>query len=616
MEKESLKEKENKSTQEQTTNNKEEKQTKNKTENDTKFKQIKKENKKIKKTKEKMEEKKNKKGLKIAIILTIIIFIALILSTIFALINMGKDTIVSGVKIQGIEVSGLNAEEAKSKLELVYNQKLGNEINIKYQDYESTINPTILETKYKIEEAVQNATNVGRNSNIFNNNFQIINAILGKTNINIEMEINEEAAKKTIEDIGANLPGVMVETSYYIENNQLIITKGKAGVKIDTDKLLEKVKEELIKPEIVEDYIDIPVINVEPSAIDIDKIHSEVYKQVQDAYYTQNPFTIHPEVEGVDFDVETAKTMLQENKDKYVINLTITKPKVTTDQIGTEAFPDQLATFKTTYDGGNTDRTTNLKLACDKINGKVILAGETFSYNKTLGARTAAAGYKNAAIYSGGEVVDGIGGGICQISSTLYNAVLRANLEIVERRNHQFVTSYVEAGMDATVVYGTTDFKFKNTRKYPIKIMASAKNGVATVSIYGIKEEEEYTFSFKTITISTIPTTTKYVEDPTLEAGKEKVKQKGANGKVTETYMTKMLNGKVVSTTLLSRDTYSAMQKIIIRGTKGAKTTTTTTETNTKSESNKKNENNTTKENTTKEKEEKNTTSENKTKKE
>ena len=195
---------------------------------------------------------------------------------------------------------------------------------------------------------------------------------------------------------------------------------------------------------------------------------------MQDAYYTQNPFEIHPEVEGVDFDIESAKKMLEEDKEEYEIKLKITKPKVTTDQIGTEAFPDQLATFRTNYDGGDKDRTTNLQLACNKINGKVIMPNETFSYNKTLGARTSAAGYKNAKVYEAGQVVDGIGGGICQISSTLYNAVLRANLEIVERRNHQFVTSYVEAGMDATVVYGMTDFKFKNTRKYPVKIFASA----------------------------------------------------------------------------------------------------------------------------------------------
>ncbi len=209
-----------------------------------------------------------------------------------------------------------------------------------------------------------------------------------------------------------------------------------------------------------------------------------------------------------------------------------------------------------------------MNIACQKINEKVVLPGETFSYNKALGVRSVATGYKNAKVYSNGEVVDGIGGGICQISSTLYNSALMANLEIVERRNHQFVTSYVPAGRDATVVYGMTDFKFKNTRKYPIRIIASAKNGIATVSLYGIKEENEYTFTFSTKTIASIPFTTKYVDDNTLPVGKERVKQKGANGLKTETYITKMLNGKVISTQLLSKDTYDAMTRIILRNTK------------------------------------------------
>ena len=214
-------------------------------------------------------------------------------------------------------------------------------------------------------------------------------------------------------------------------------------------------------------------------------------------------------------------------------------------------------------------------------NYKVVLPGETFSYNKTLGERTAAAGYKNAKVYENGQVVDGIGGGICQISSTLYNSVLMSNLDIVERRNHQFITSYTPAGRDATVVYGMTDFKFKNTRTYAIKIKASCSNGVATVSIYGIKEKEEYVISFSTKTISTIPYTVKYVDDNTLAAGTEKVKQKGANGRITETYIIKSLNGKVVSSKLLSKDTYNAMQRIVLRGTKGANTNTNTQSNNT-----------------------------------
>lgn len=546
------------------------------------FSQVKEEPKKIKEKLKKMEApKKKRKWFPIAIIITIIIILALMFSTIFALFNMNKETIASGVRIKGIDVSGLTLEEAKGKIETIYQEKKEKEISIKYEDYETTINPTIIETNYDIETSVKEAISIGRDRNIFANNYEILFALLGKKDIDVNMTVNEEVAKKTIEDIGTNLPGGVIESGYYIENNQLIITKGEKGVKIDTDKLLDKVKKYLKSTEISDEYIEIPVITKEPEKINIDQIHTEVYKEVQDAYYTKNPFTIYPEVEGVDFDVESAKKMLEEDKEEYVINLTITKPKVTISQIGTEAFPDQLATFKTNYDGGDKDRTTNLQLACQKINGKVLLAGETFSYNQTLGPRTPAAGYKNAKVYEAGQVVDGIGGGICQISTTLYNAVLRANLQIVERKNHQFVTSYAEAGMDATVVYGMTDFKFKNTRKYPIKIVASAKNGVATVSLYGIKEEKEYTFSFRTVTVSTIPTSTRYIDDPTLSVGTEKVKQKGANGRKTETYMTKMLDGKVISTTLLSKDTYDAMQKIILRGTKGAVNTNTNTNTDT-----------------------------------
>lgn len=544
------------------------------------FKQVKEKPKKIKEEKRKMEEKKKKrKWIPIAILIGIIFIIGILISTIFAFANINKNTIVSGVKIEGIDVSGLSAEEAKGKLETIYTEKLETEIPVQYNEYETTINANLFETQYNVEDAVKKAIEIGKEGNIFENNYKILFALIGKQDIKVEMQLNEEAAKKIIEDLGTNLPGVVIESSYYIEDNKLIITKGQAGVKIDTDKLLEELKEKLKGTEKITDYITIPVTEEQPTAIDIDKIHEEIYKEVKDAYYTQNPFEIHPEEEGIDFDVEAAKKALEEDKEEYEIDLKITKPKVTTSQIGTEAFPDQLATFRTNYDGGDKDRTTNLQLACNKINGKVVMPNETFSYNKTLGARTAAAGYKNAKVYEAGQVVDGIGGGICQISTTLYNAVLRANLEIVERRNHQFVTSYVEAGMDATVVYGMTDFKFKNTRKYPVKIIASAKNGVATVSVYGIKESEEYTFSFRTVTVSTIPTSTKYIDDATLPVGTEKVKQKGANGKKTETYMTKMLNGKIVETKILSRDTYDAMQRIVLRGTKGA-TNTTTTENN------------------------------------
>lgn len=528
---------------------------------------------------EKEKNRKKKRHIIIAVIVGIIIILTLFISTIFAFININNEKIIKGVSIENIDMSGLSKEEAKNKLETIYNEIKSKDINIKHNEYESTISPELIETNYDIDKAVNEADSVGKSDNIFVNNYNILFTLIWKKNINVDMSINEDVAKQTINDINVNLPDGVIESSYSVDDDELTISKGKAGVVIDENAFLEIIKYELKNIDSNGDQtLEIPVVNKEPEAIDIEKIHDKICKEPQDAYFTKNPFAVYPEVKGISFDLEKAKEILQEDKDEYVIKLTITNPKVTLDKIGPEAFPDKLATFSTRYDVSDKDRTTNLELACNKINGTVVLSGDTFSYNKVVGARTAGAGYKNAKIYEAGKVVDGIGGGICQISSTLYNAVLNANLEIVERKNHQFVTSYVEPGMDATVVYGLTDFKFKNTRQYPVRVVATAKNGIATVTIYGIKEDKEYTFKFDVKRVATIPSTTEYIDDSTLPAGTEKVEQKGTNGLKTETYMTKLLNGKAISTTLVSKDTYNAMTRIIRRGTGPAVTINNNTE--------------------------------------
>lgn len=506
------------------------------------------------------------KWIVIGVAIGIVLILALIFSTVFALVNIGNDKILSGITIEGIDVAGLTRDAAMEKVQEAYKPKLENDINLKYQDFETSLNPTVIELNYDVEKAVDEAYEIGKGDNIFINNYSILFSLFMKKNIDVDMSLNEDTVKQSISEMEVSLPGRLVESNYSVEGDKLIINKGSAGGKIDEDSLLNKIKENLRNVNSSDGAIEIPVTQENPQPIDIQKIHDEVYKQAQDAYYTEDPYEVYPEVDGVDFDVEAAKKVLEEDKDEYTIDLTITKPEVTLDQIGDAAFPDQLSIFTTRYDVSDVDRSTNLELACSKLDGKVVHAGDTFSYNDTLGARTVATGYKNAKIYENGQVVDGIGGGICQISSTLYNAVLRANLQIVERRNHQFVTSYVPAGLDATVVYGSTDFKFKNTRKYPIRIKASAQNGIATIAIYGIKEDPEYEFSFNTVQVETIPYTTKYIDDSSLAKGTEKVQQLGANGLKTQTYMTKMLNGKVVETTLLSEDTYNPMTRIIRRG--------------------------------------------------
>ena len=255
--------------------------------------------------------------------------------------------------------------------------------------------------------------------------------------------------------------------------------------------------------------------------------------------------------------------MLKEDKEEYVIDLKITTPEITTNKIGSEAFPDLLSTFSTKYDASNAPRTTNLKLAMNKLNGVVVSPGETFSYNKTLGKRTAEAGYREAGGFAGGRVVQTLAGGICQISSTLYDAVVYANLEIVERHNHMFLAGYVGAGKDATVVYGAYDFKFKNTRKYPIMLKTSIGSGVARIDVFGIKEDVEYEVEISSKILSYTPFKVVRENDSSLAPGKERVAQNGMNGCKSITYKILKLNGKEVSRTVLSSDTYDPMNKII-----------------------------------------------------
>ena len=524
-----------------------------------------------------MVEKINKRKkllIKIGIVSVILIITLMIFSVVFALGNINNTKILKGIYINDIDMSGMSEEEAKANLESLANEKLAKEMTVSYQDYNSTINATVLELNYDINSAIEEAYAIGRDGNLISNNYKILKSMLFKNNIKINISINEDIAKTTIADMEANIPNALVQSDYYIEDKQLIITKGKRGTVIDDEAFINNIKNSYADLISTSTDIDFPVIEANPDAIDIDKIHEEVYKEPKDAYYNEEPFEIYPEVEGVDFDVEAAKRALQEEKEEYVINLIISKPKVTINDLSEIAFKDVLATFSTRYDASNTARTTNLKLAAGKINGTVLGAGQEFSYNKTVGERTIAAGYKEAKIYASGEVVDGLGGGICQISSTLYNAAVLSNLEITQRRNHQFVTSYLPAGRDATVVYGSQDFKFKNTRKYPIKIEMTVANGMAKATIYGIKENPEYDISIQTSTVSTIPFATTYKDDNTLPAGTEKVQQKGANGIVTQTYKIVKQNGTVVSKTLLSKDVYNAMQKIILKGPAAPEATT------------------------------------------
>lgn len=481
----------------------------------------------------------NKENLKVGTVLGIV-FISFII--IFFILFLGitlyissSDKIITGIYIKGVEVAGLTKEQAIEKVTNEFNNVLPNNLTVVHGEYETQLNLEDLGANLNIEEAVNRAYNMGRDSNIFKNMGTIIKNLVSVNDLDLNVTVNTEQCTSILNDISTKLPDTVVQSSYYVEGNKLIITRGKSGNVVDVTPSIENIKNKIQDLTYASSKIELVTVAKDPDAIDIDKIHNEIYKEPVNAYYTTNPYVVYPHENGVDFNisVDEAKAMLNDVKDEYEIPLKYTAPSVTTNMIGTEAFPDLLAKFSTNYNARDTDRTTNLRLAAEKINGTVLMPGETFSYNTVVGERTIAAGYKEAAMYQNGEVVDGLGGGICQISTTLYNAVLYSNLEIVERRNHQFVPSYASAGRDATVVYGSIDFRFKNTRNYPVKILCTVSGGVAKCEIYGLKENPDYDVEITSRVTETTATSIK-----------------------SETYKTVRQNGQVISSERINKDTY------------------------------------------------------------
>ena len=508
-------------------------------------------------------------GLLVFSILFFVLFILISFSsTIFALINLSHENIIQGVSSLGVDLSGLTVEQAKEKIISETENRISTEIVFKHNDETYTLHLSEIGGSFDIDDIVNDAYSIGRKGNIFINNFQIINCLLHKKDINATFSYNNDSFSSIVEQINGSMKDGIKEPSYEISDNNLIVTAGKDGYNVNSDKLKNLLVERLVSNNYITDSIEIPTLPAKAKEINIEEIHNEIYKQAKDAYYTTNPFAVYPSSTGLDFSisVDEAKALITGESDTYTIPLKTLYPNVKTSDIGMEAFPDKLSTYSSSYATSNSNRSTNISLASSKINGIVLMPGDVFSFNGTVGKRTPQAGFKVAGVYVAGQVTSDYGGGICQVSSTLYNAVLRANLEIVERTNHQFDVGYVPIGTDATVSWGAPDFKFKNSRSYPIKIDITNYNKRITVSIYGLKEENEYDVEIVSYRTGTIPYKTTYTNDKGLGKGKTKVIQSGSNGSTAVAYRILKQNGVEVSRELLSRDTYSPHNQIIARG--------------------------------------------------
>ena len=515
-------------------------------------------------------------GGKAAGIIFLVIAIIIILLTFIGIgyASTNGSRILKGVTINNaIDIGDLTKEDAKQKLAEYQTLLDEKPYLLRFEEDSITFHGRDIEVGID-DSIVEKAFALGKDGNVFSNGLSAIKSFLGaKKNIDTDVYFNEKLLYQKVDDLIASTGSTPVDSTYEIKDDSIEISKGHDGVKTKLEDLRKDINASLGDVDSASD-ITVKADIERANEIDIDELYKKVYVPKKDASIDKDGKYTMEQI-GISFDKAKALSDYRAlpNDTKMTIKLVKEEPEITTKNLESVLFADKLGEYTTRYNASNTNRSTNLALAANNINGKVFLPGEVFSYNKEVGERTSARGFKEAHIFSGGKVENGLGGGICQISSTLYCATLIADLEIVERKNHQLFPEYVDPSLDATVAWGSVDYKFKNSRTSPIKIEASAKGGIAKVIIWGKKEDDEPTITLKSVKLATYQPSTQRVADASMAEGQEKVTQNAVNGYKSEGYKVyKDIKGKVIKEVKVSTDEYRATNKIISYGTKKAVT--------------------------------------------
>ena len=382
----------------------------------------------------------------------------------------------------------------------------------------------------------------------------------GERTVTVDAQKALDAAQQTADALSREPRG----TEYEIGENCINVTLAKDGRTVSLSDLRQGLETAAWAGDL---KLFVPYTTETAQVLSAQEIHNAVAGEMKNAGYDPATKSITPEQLGAEFDVTEAQGLLDAAQpgETVTIPADIQRPAVTAEQLKDVLFRDVLGTCKT-HVSGTAARISNVKLSASTINGYVLNCGEVFSYNGTVGQRTAARGYQAAPAYVKGETVDEIGGGICQTSSTLYLACLRSNLEIVQRYAHRYAPAYITWGLDATVSWGGPDYQFKNDTNYPIKIETRYSGGYLTVTIYGTKVDD-VTVKMTTEKLSDTPYETIYEDDPTLAPGTEQVKTTPYTGHKVRSYRNLYDgNGNLISSTLEAVSDYKSRNKVILRG--------------------------------------------------
>lgn len=440
---------------------------------------------------ETVEEEKESKGILWKILIALDLVILLLIAAVcgFTYNIRQSDQIFPGITVADIDLGGKTVEEAVS----VMNENgwaAMEEENVTAAlpaGYKVTVNAAQSGAIRPAEEIAQIAEEYGKNTSFFGSLAEYLHGMTSTRDIFSEtQQINEDYVKDQISGAVEEMYNSFPEKPYDVnlETGEVTIIRSAQGLTIDQKEIQDEVMEALKARNFTQVQYDFSS-DIPENTVDIQGIHDSIYREVKNAVYDPSTGAATQSSSGVDFNVEEATALVNGANigDVIKVPIIVTEPTVTTEALNAKLFANQLGAKSSSFASSSSNRVNNIVLAAQKINGKVLNPGESFSYNGTVGQRTAAAGFKEAGAYLEGKVVQEIGGGICQVSSTLYNAALLANLKITSRTNHYFPVSYLPDGLDATVSWQSPDFRFVNNTAYPIKILASTNTSSMTLNI-------------------------------------------------------------------------------------------------------------------------------------
>ncbi len=490
----------------------------------------------------------------------------------------GRDAILPHVSISGLDVSGMTQDQAADALKNALAEESGDPItlNISCEGWSGQLSAADLAVDQ--EATVQAAMQAGEGPFLARGGQYLAHLLGAGSQVELALQDQQPALTTLLEDMERQV-GDVTMAHWQVSGQTLELTKGVTGLAADEDQAVQLLHQALDQgfaqkfgqgEQNVTVDVDLPVTQTPPQEPDFDTVHQDVYTEPKDAALDGTTHEIVAESVGLDFDPAQLKAAYDQAGEGETVSipLTVTQPKETKASLSAKLFRDLLGKG-TTKVGGSAARKNNVALSAKACNGVILLPGEVFSYNGTTGSRSADKGYQAAPVYVGGASTDEVGGGICQTSSTIYYAVLHTTLEVVERRSHMYNTGYVPAGMDATVYYGSTDFRFKNNTNYPVKIVTESYDQggsrYLTVKLYGTNETGTYAVP-KSTTYDQVTPTTQYKADSSIPRGTTQVDRKqnpytGVKAKTVRYVYNK--NGSLKEEQIMGASTYKMRPKTI-----------------------------------------------------